>query len=148
MLPILGHVAIISAHLNGRAPLLGIVIENIFDWFYFFSSHFITSPPRRKLHLSTVWTPPWFLFSQFSPASGTSPVSSQWLSTPVIAAMASNSPRRGSRTPCSVLAYVARPMPIFLAISSWLRPAFSRDIRMRCCSDITGIDPLDSIWPG
>ena len=36
MLPILGHVAIISAHLNGRAPSLGIVIENIFDWFYFF----------------------------------------------------------------------------------------------------------------
>lgn len=36
MLPILGHVAIIDAHLNGRAPSLGIVIENIFDWFYFF----------------------------------------------------------------------------------------------------------------
>lgn len=36
MLPILGHVAIIGAHLNGGAPSLGIVIENIFDWFYFF----------------------------------------------------------------------------------------------------------------
>ena len=28
---VLGHVAIIGAHLNGGAPSLGIVIENIFD---------------------------------------------------------------------------------------------------------------------
>ena len=33
---VLGHTIIISTHLNDRAPSLGIVIENIFDWFYFF----------------------------------------------------------------------------------------------------------------